>query len=325
MIDEVDITRYKYYLKEYLNRYHNISDFRKAFRCLNPNHEDRHPSMYYSTKYNICKCFSCGKSYDIFDLIKIDYGLTNFRWQYNKLAELFNEEYKQVNTEIILNDNYVEKDYSSYFNYCFRKIGNTSYLTSTRGIAEHLQIKYRIGYDEERSLIIFPINEKSYFARSTINKGKYKSKGTSYLFNEKLLQESTPDTLIYITESIIDALSLETINPDLKIISLNGTTNIKRLLLLAKENNYKGSFIIALDNDSVGKTTSELLKLQLDSLNIPSYVNSLISTVDGAKDINEALIKNKEKLERNIKYFNEQYQIIVEKTNLRKEQELDCV
>lgn len=42
--------------------------------------------------------------------------------QYNKLAELFNEEYKQVNTEIILNDNYVEKDYSSYFNYCFRKI-----------------------------------------------------------------------------------------------------------------------------------------------------------------------------------------------------------
>ena len=70
---------------------------------------------------------------------------------------------------------------------------------------------------------------------------------------------------------------------------------------------------------------SLLLKLQLNSLNIPSYVNSLISTVDGAKDINEALIKNKEKLERNIKYFNEQYQIIVEKTNLRKEQELDYV
>ena len=61
-----------------------------------------------------------------------------------------------------------------------------------------------------------------------------------------------------------ELLSLETINPDLKVISLNGTTNIKRLLLLAKENNYKGSFIIALDNDSVGKTTSELLKLQLN-------------------------------------------------------------
>ena len=146
MIDEVDITRYKYYLKEYLNRYHNISDFRKAFRCLNPNHEDRHPSMYYSTKYNICKCFSCGKSYDIFDLIKIDYGLTNFREQYNKLAELFNEEYKQVNTEIILNDNYADgRDVSWIWDANFELISNFAndiYVSGKRAYDMALRLKY---------------------------------------------------------------------------------------------------------------------------------------------------------------------------------------
>ena len=59
------IAQYKTYLPHYLQQYHNITDLKKFFRCLNPNHVDNHPSMIYTDKYHICKCFSCGAYYDI--------------------------------------------------------------------------------------------------------------------------------------------------------------------------------------------------------------------------------------------------------------------
>ena len=319
MIKEIDIARYKSYLDEYLYRFHNVGNLKNPFHCLSPSHPDNHPSMYYSKKYNICKCFACGVRYDIFDLIKLDYGIDNFKEQFNKLAELFNESEKIINTDVIVNMDYEEKNYSKYFDYCFKNISNTSYLTTTRGIDSELQIKYRIGYDEERQLVVFPINDNSYFARSIIVKGKYKSKGTSYLFNEDLIKYSDSNDIIYLTESIIDALSLETVCPDLKVVSLNGTTNIKRLLNLSRDYNFKGMYVIALDNDSVGKTTSELLKKELDDLDITSFINPLIRSIDDGKykDINEALVNNKSKLKSNMDYFTEQYKIIQEKIKLR--------
>ena len=52
----------------------------------------------------VCKCFSCGERYDIYDLIKLHYGLTSFREQHNKIAELFNELDKVVPTSTIKED-----------------------------------------------------------------------------------------------------------------------------------------------------------------------------------------------------------------------------
>lgn len=321
MIEENDISTFKSYLGEYLTRFHNV-DLRKPFTCLNPEHPDNHPSMSYSSKYNICKCFACNVRYDIFDLIKIDYGYTNFRDQFNKLAELFDKNEKIINTNIIVKTDIEEKDYSKYFDYCFRKISNTSYLTTTRGIDPNLQIKYRIGYDEDRKLVVFPINDKCYFARSTINKGKYKSKGTSYLFNEDLIKYSDENSVIYVTESIINSLSLETVCPDIKTVALNGVTNTKRLVSLCSDYNFKGLLILALDNDPVGKTTSELLKQELDDLKINCTINTLINSIGDGKcnDINEALTEHKEKLKSNMKYFTEQYQYILDKMNLRSDE-----
>lgn len=325
MISENDIFNFKNNLDEYLYRFHNVTNLKNPFHCLNPNHPDNHPSMYYSDKYKICKCFACGVRYDIFDLVKLDYGLKNFRDQFNKLAELFNQSEKIVNTEFIIPADIEEKDYSKYFDYCFRKISYTSYLTTNRGIDPHLQIKYRIGYDEERQLIVFPINNNSYFARSTIGKGKYKSKGTSYLFNENLIKDSDDNSIIYLTESIIDALSLETVCPDIKVVSLNGTTNIKRLINVSRDYNYKGMFVISFDNDSIGTTTAQLLKSEFDKLNILSFVNPLIRSIDDGKykDINEALVNNKNKLISNMNYFTEQYKLIQEKMKLRSDNEIE--
>jgi hypothetical protein len=54
-----------------------IPDFRpeKAFRCVNPSHPDRHPSMRFLSRANMVRCFSCGWSGDTFDVAAAVYGL----------------------------------------------------------------------------------------------------------------------------------------------------------------------------------------------------------------------------------------------------------
>ena len=61
---------------------------RRAFSCLNPEHYDANPSMSFDVKHNRVKCFSCGESYDIFDLVGMDYGLTDQREIFDKTYEL---------------------------------------------------------------------------------------------------------------------------------------------------------------------------------------------------------------------------------------------
>ena len=141
---------------------------------------------------------------------------------------------------------------------------------------------------------------------------KLKSKGTSYLWNEKLLKDNDND-LIYVTESIIDSLSLETIDKDVKTVALNGLPNYKRLLKVIEENNYKGNLVLAFDNDKTGISYQEIVKNELEKLNIHSFSITLISTIDGVKDLNEALMVNREKLKNNFKYFDENFKIIIEK------------
>lgn len=65
---------------------------RSPFYCLNPAHNDSHPSMSFDPRRNKCKCFSCGADYDTLDLIGIDYGLSG--------ADLFNKAYSLYNLTI---------------------------------------------------------------------------------------------------------------------------------------------------------------------------------------------------------------------------------
>ena len=52
-------------------------DPRKRFRCLNPSHLDRDPSMGFDPKRNKVHCFACGADYDLFDLLAIDNNLSS--------------------------------------------------------------------------------------------------------------------------------------------------------------------------------------------------------------------------------------------------------
>lgn len=297
------ISEYKTYLWDYLQKYHNVTSPKRFFHCLNPNHIDINPSMMFTDKYNICKCFSCGVSYDIYDLIGLDYDLHSFKEQLEKVQELYLGYVpvkKEVKKEI---DNKIY-DYTNYYNKCFKNRYKTTYLEQ-RGITRELIDKYKIGYDEERKLVVFPINKHCYFARSVVNNDKIKSRGSSDIWNKKYIKEN--NQLVYVTEGIIDALSLEVIDPNVKVMSINGVGNINSLVYALKENNFNGTIGIAFDKDGAGKKATDELKKELAKINVNSFSTSMIATFDDiskVKDINMALINNKDLLKRNYEYIN---------------------
>lgn len=100
--------------KEY-EKNHNLENPKHIFHYLNPEHPDNNPSMRYTSKLDICKCFSCGVNYDIFDLVCLDYNLDNFRNQLLKVEELYLG-YNLTNRKEFNNDNVVH-DYIKYFNW----------------------------------------------------------------------------------------------------------------------------------------------------------------------------------------------------------------
>ena len=297
------ISEYKTYLWDYLQKYHNVTSPKRFFHCLNPNHIDNNPSMMFTDKYNICKCFSCGASYDIYDLIGLDYDLHNFKEQLEKVQELYlgyvpvkKEAKKDIDNKIY--------DYTNYYNKCFKNRYKTTYLEQ-RGITRELIDKYKIGYDEERQLVVFPINKHCYFARSVVNNDKIKSRGSSDIWNKKYIKEN--NQLVYVTEGIIDALSLEVIDPNVKVMSINGVGNINSLVYALKENNFNGTIGIVFDKDGAGKKATDELKKELAKINVNSFSTSMIATFDDiskVKDINMALINNKDLLKRNYEYIN---------------------
>jgi possible primase/helicase len=297
------ISEYKTYLWDYLQKYHNVTSPKRFFHCLNPNHIDNNPSMMFTDKYNICKCFSCGASYDIYDLIGLDYDLHNFKEQLEKVQELYLG-YVPVKKEAKKDIDNKVYDYTNYYNKCFKNRYKTTYLEQ-RGITRELIDKYKIGYDEERKLIVFPINKHCYFARSVVNNDKVKSKGSSDIWNKRYIKEN--NQLVYVTEGIIDALSLEVIDPNVKVMSINGVGNINSLVYALKENNFNGTIGIAFDKDGAGKKATDELKKELAKINVNSFSTSMIATFDDTskvKDINMALINNKELLKRNYEYIN---------------------
>lgn len=308
-VDRESIDNFKSLLADYLMNKHGLN-INKPFTCINPEHEDRHPSMSYSYKYNICKCFSCGASYDIFDLIGMDYNVESFKDKLEIVDQLYpnisNIEFKKF--DVIESSNNVI-DFTNYFERCIKSLGETDYLMK-RKINPELYKKYHVGYDNKKDMVVFPINKNCYFARGVSNNNKIKSKGTSYLWNEELLENSNKKTLIYVTESIIDSLSLETIDKDVKTVALNGLPNYKRLLKVVEDKNFIGNLVLAFDNDKSGLMYQEIVKKELSKLNVNSFSVTLISNTD-FKDLNEVLINDSEKLKSNYEYFNDSFTNVI--------------
>jgi len=301
----------KGYLEDYL-RNKGINT-RKLFTCLNPDHPDKHPSMGYDRERQRCKCFSCGASYDIFDLIGMDYGLRDNKDIFNKAYELYNitidsprqaVQHTAPKKEAPQAEGYM--DYYQKTQEARKKPAAQEYLKK-RGISEAVAAKYWLGYeqnyktfnvDEEgkntpaiwRALII-PTDKSSYVARNIdppkgpAKKNRYRKKGASLLFNRKGLYKS--DKPVFVVEGELDALSI--IEAGGQAVALGSTSNYTQLLRLAEKRKPEQPLILALDADPEGRKAEDELAEGLTALQVSFYRHSFT-----AKDANEALLLDRE-------------------------------
>ena len=336
MINDQAINEIKGHLKDYL--YELGINTQRFFTCLNPHHKDKHPSMSYDDKRNIVKCFSCNSSYDIISLYALKNNLDNtkdFKKIVEDLALKYNVEYTKPNTlKNATNVTPKKKDYTKYLNKCKKDIDKSDYLLK-RGLSEETITKYNIGYDVKERMIVLPISNTCYLGRYTDDTKGYKHhkpKGTSNeIFNGKYLKDSNFKSIVWVCESIIDALSLEEISQDIKAISLNSINNANQLVQEVKDNNFKGVFILAFDTDYNGINASKELQEDLEAIGIKSFIfNSEpnkfnVVSDDGTeiknKDINEWLLSDKEKLQKNVNGLNDMLYNSLEQTAIKKYQQ----
>lgn len=297
------------------------------FNCFIPTHDDTNASMQFKGTYY--KCYGCNKTYDIFSLYALDNNLdekADFKTIKEALATKYNIPLKATYTreEVVKKprkkDNSI--DYTNYYKSAIKSVGDTDYFTS-RGLTSEIIKKYNLGYDKKTGYAVLPVSKSFYLLRDTKNlteeerkqqhRLRYDApKGANIeLFNLKNLQEADFKSVIFITESVIDALSLEVVEPKIKTIALNGVSNANRLTEEAIANNFKGYFILCLDNDEnkSGQKASRDLKADLEKHGFRTYALNDISknredVYKGNKDINEYLLKDAEHLKNTITYFN---------------------
>ena len=178
-------------------------DTRRPFSCLNPEHTDTNPSMSLDRRHNRVKCFSCDASYDIFDLVRIETGLTDdkavFDETYKRLGLRVEDTPRRERPEDVFSDlsedgqnrdktghtdvythtdvyNGAEEqgqDFSAYYEACKGRLPETDY---TRGLTPETLRRFGIGFDpawrhpkapkmKESPRLIIPTSRYSYLAR----------------------------------------------------------------------------------------------------------------------------------------------------------------
>lgn len=305
----------KGYLGDYLND--KGINTRTFFNCLNPEHPDIRPSMSYDRRRQICHCFSCGHSYDIFDLIGMDYGLTDNKDIFNKAYEMYGitidspQPAEQKPQQKKFWEAPQAEDFMDYYKTAqeARKDPAAQDYLRQRGISEEVAAKYWLGYDAAyntsdidesgqtslskwRALII-PTGKSSYIARNIDTpkepqkKNRYRKKGASLLFNSRALYDA--DKPVFIVEGELDALSI--IEAGGQAVGLGSTSNYKKLLDQLEKQKAAQPLILALDADEDGRKTEEDLAKGLERLHASFYRYNLYGA---AKDANEALLLDRE-------------------------------
>lgn len=285
---------------------------RKPFRCLNPEHSDTHASMSY--KNNHAHCFSCGAHYDIFDLISIEYGLSDDKDIFNKTYECLGIEIDNTAASTPAkkpaqeNQNQPKteqkgKDYTDYFLQAHSRIGETDYFQK-RGLSQEIIDRFKLGYEPtftsgtggwKWKVVIIPTTKYTYTARNidqeAAKKDRIRKQGANVLFNTGVLNGSRP---VFIVEGEIDALSIMEVGGE--ALALGSTANYHKLTKLLKERDIKTPLIIlALDNDEEGKKVANNIMEELGDYKKAAVI--LQPDIYGTfKDANEMLINDRQGL-----------------------------
>lgn len=257
----------------------------KPFACLNPAHRDAHPSMGYNEKNQTVHCFACGATYDIFDLVGQEENLADFP---SKMKAV-NRRYS--GGEVIR----VTAKPTQAFPYKEREGRPDPYFTR-RGLSD--ETVRRFGLVVENGYAVLPVFAEG-VCRSVCRRAidpavepRYQnSRGAMQLWNSAAMERAAGEAL-FVTEGIFDALSLEELG--FPAVALCGAANTGRLLQALDAREAKPErVILAGDSDAAGQGMNEKLREQLTARGIACAVLALPGD---CKDVNEALIKDREEL-----------------------------
>ena len=257
-------------------------------------------------------CWKCHeiKNADILDIIGLEYGLSEYPDKLNKAMELYgiDQEATPPRTSVpsrpIAPTNGVDqeapapkKDYAAFIKKSVEALkGNKEaleYLRS-RGLSESTIEAQRLGYTENngKGYIVLPYSDNYYILRGVADKEYRKPKsdeaGKEPLFNSHELSQEEP---VFIVEAAFCAISINQVGGHAVALGTTGTTS--NLDEAISAHNYKGLFILSLDNDQAGKEGQERLKKHLEENGI-SYIEYNIA--GECKDPNEQLQKDPESL-----------------------------
>lgn len=260
----------------------------KPFACLNPAHQDAHPSMGYNEKNQTVHCFACGATYDIFDLVGQEENLTGFPSKMKAVNRRYG------GGEVIR----VTAKPTQVFPYKEGGGRSDPYFTG-RGLSD--ETVRRFGLVVENGYAVLPVFVDG-VCRSVCRRAidpavepRYQnSRGAMQLWNSAAMERAAGKAL-FVTEGIFDALSLEELG--FPAVALCGAANTGKLV--QKIDEYvpvakPEKMILAGDSDAAGQGMNEKLREQLTARGIACAVLAL---PDGCKDVNEALVQNRDALQ----------------------------
>ena len=308
---------YKHFLKEFLLDYGLMNDPKKNLHCINPDHEDVHPSACFYEDRNVVTCFACGKSYDIYDAIGFQFGLTSFNEQIQKAEELYGpvpDSYEQsvlnqkaVKEEKVTTEKaFVKVDQSAFFEEANKSLNEhgdecMEYLAS-RGITIDTANRFNLGHclseQYPPNQLVIPTGKYTYNIRAISDDTKqkyYRPKGMPViLFNEDALHQKRYP--VFVVEGEIDAISIEELG--YPSVALESASNIGLISERDDLNELEYPLIVALDNDDTGKKKSNDLCSRLEKKGV-QYVT--LGTLYGDyKDANECLIHEPDQFKKRL-------------------------
>lgn len=278
-------------------------DPRKRFRCLNPAHLDRDPSMSFDPKRDKVHCFACGADYDLFDLLTLEenlssplealisasrhYGDGSADRPADRPAKRAAPESEGQGGEGGSAPSFLREETlsPSYLDDCFSHRTETDYFAA-RGLSADTVTRFHLGYDPKRGCVVLPCEGGRCIRRSVAEKRYLNEKGQpSPLFQPELLIAGQEGGPVFLLEGTFDALSAEELG--YHACALNGSGNREKAAAILRTLPKPAPILILTDNDTAGETWAKALTGEFPWL-------YRCPPVPQGKDLNEYLCADRE-------------------------------
>lgn len=301
--DKEKILEYQYNIFSFLGYdLDYLIENRKYIDCPDADCSGQKAGFFLSREYDYyCKCNKCERTFDVIDFFKEVKGLNDLRKgevlpiifkfiEDNNIPKDATEKLKNDVKEEIIEEkesikNLKDGNYIDYFLSCRENLKEDfSYMLKRGFVEEEKEQIYNlgIGLDKKDRSIIFPITKGSYIKRfikpiknnedekeTRYKNSKKLNKEDHYCFNLNKL-ENYNKNIVFLSEGIMDALTLQVINKDYLVIASGGANAQKKVLEkfedIMKKSDKKMIVLLALDNDSAGDLGTNNFKRDLEEI-----------------------------------------------------------